>query len=379
MAGRSAWQRVDRASSRVSTDTLRQMQELPWFASLSADERSWVGMVVQAGLQAFTDWLRDPERPPRPDTSIFSAAPRELTRVVSLKQTVQLVRMTVDVLEAAVPELALPGQEQVLREAVLRYSREVAFAAAEVYAVTAEVRGAWDARLEAGVVDALVRGQVNDLTTSRATALGWGRPTWVVALAAALPAGDAAPAEDLHHLARRTGLSLLVGEAQGGLLAVVGGDGGTDAALRVMVDALPAGPVVMGPAVADLAGAADTVAEAMAAAAAVSAWPEAPRPVTSTALLPERVVLGDALARARVLGEVYSPLAAAGGDLLATAQAYLAGSSSVEGAGRALFVHPNTVRYRLKKLSALLQLDLSSPRDVDLLRSALVLGRASPL
>ena len=37
-------------------------------------------------------------------------------------------------------------------------SREVAFATAHAYASYAESRGAWDARLEALVVDALVRG-----------------------------------------------------------------------------------------------------------------------------------------------------------------------------------------------------------------------------
>ena len=48
---------------------------------------------------------------------------------------------------------------RVLRDAVLRYSREIAFAAARVYAGVAEIRGAWDARLEALVVDVLVRGR----------------------------------------------------------------------------------------------------------------------------------------------------------------------------------------------------------------------------
>ena len=61
-----------------------------------------------------------------------------------------------------------------MREAVLRYSREIAFAAAEVYAQAAEARGAWDARLEALVVDALLRGEADDSLRSRAAALGWG-------------------------------------------------------------------------------------------------------------------------------------------------------------------------------------------------------------
>jgi hypothetical protein len=45
---------------------------------------------------------------------------------------------------------------------VLRYSREVAFAAADIYAAAAEKRGAWDARTEASVVDVLLRGDVGE-------------------------------------------------------------------------------------------------------------------------------------------------------------------------------------------------------------------------
>ena len=80
------------------------------------------------------------------------------------------------------PASAPPGGEQRIREAVLRYSREVAFAAARVYARAAESRGAWDARLEALVVDALLRGEADDVLRSRAAALGWGglRPVTVV-------------------------------------------------------------------------------------------------------------------------------------------------------------------------------------------------------
>ena len=63
--------------------------------------------------------------------------------------------------EAQVDELAAPGGEAELREAVLRYTREIAFGTAQVYARTAEARGAWDARLEALVVESLVRGEVD--------------------------------------------------------------------------------------------------------------------------------------------------------------------------------------------------------------------------
>ena len=71
---------------------------------------------------------------------MFGTAPRELTRSVTLQQTVELVRVVIAVVEEQI-ELIAPGHEQELREAVRRYSREIAFAAAQVYAEAAEARG----------------------------------------------------------------------------------------------------------------------------------------------------------------------------------------------------------------------------------------------
>ena len=371
----ATWQRVQRASSSLSTSAVQAMEQLPWFAALPAEERSYVGLVLHTGLDAFALWLREPAQPPPVGPEVFAAAPRELTRVVTLKQTVQLIRVAVEVVEHAVPSLAAPGDEPALLEAVLRYSREIAFAAADVYAAAAEARGAWDARVEAGVVDALVRGHAGELTLSRAGALGWNRVDWVVALAA--PTTDRLDAGALRTAARYRGLSLLTGEAAPALVLVLGGTDDTAEAVAHLVAALPPGPVVVGPVVAELAAAATSVQEALAGLAAVAAWPDAPRPVEARELLAERAVLGEPAARRRLLEEVYRPLAAAGGDLLATAAAYLEGGSSVEGTGRALFLHPNTVRYRLKKLTDVVGYDLTSPREALVVRLALLLGRTS--
>jgi hypothetical protein len=371
---------VSRAQSRLSTEAVQQMDALPWFTSLPPAQRADVGLVVQAGIGAFTSWLRDASTAPAPAPDVFGAAPRELTRAVSLKQTVQLIRTVVDVLEAQVPRLAEPGHEQDLRESVLRYSREIAFAAAEVYASAAEARGAWDARIEASVVEALVRGQVGDLTLSRAGSLGWGRTTWVTALASRVPSGPVEPRlEDLRGQARHSDLHALTGEAGGGLVVVVGGHGKPAAAISQLAAALPEGPVVVGPLVEDLSAAAVSVKEALAGLAAVQAWPGAPRPVPAAALLAERAVLGDASARERLLEEVHGPLAAAGGDLLATAGAFLDTGSSLEGTARLLYVHANTVRYRLRKILELVGLDLADPRDAQVVRVAFVIGRTQDL
>ena len=374
------WKRVDRATARLTTQAVQRMAELPWFEAMPPQQRADVGLVVQSGLHAFIAWLREARATPVPAPEVFAVAPRELARSVTLKQTVQLIRVVVGVLEEQVPALAVAGERSALAEQVLRYSREIAFAAAEVYAAAAEARGAWDARVEAGVVEAFVRGQVTELTLSRAASLGWLPGDWCTALAAAAPTrvGDAG-LDSLRAGARHRGWSVLTGEAGGGLLVLVGGSGAPGDVVAEVAELLPAGPVVVGPLVADLGSAAPCVAEALAGLAASPAWPEAPRPVGAGALLAERAVLGDETARARLLQDVHRPLAAAGGDLLRTAAAFLDGGGSVEGTGRALFLHPNTVRYRLRKVVDTIGYDVTHPRDAQVVRLALVLGRARSL
>ena len=193
------------------------------------------------------------ERPPtvrRP----LRAAPRELVRAVSLQQVVELVRIAVEVVEDAVPVLAGEAEEQEVRELVLRYSREIAFAAAGVYANAAEERGAWDARLEALVVDAVVRGDADDALLSRASALGWGSPTRVTVVVG-LPPDDEPEAivDDAHKVAAAAGLDVLAGVSSDRLVVLVGlTGGGPAAAARALLPAFGDGPVVVGHAASDL-------------------------------------------------------------------------------------------------------------------------------
>ena len=352
------------------------MASLPWFVALPPEERSFVGLVVRAGLDEFAGWLKDTSRPPKADPAIFAVAPRALARAVSLQQTVALIRVSVEVLESAIPSIAAsPAEADTLEHAVLRYSREVAFAAAEVYAAAAEERGAWDARTEASVVDALLRGDVGEAVLTRAGGLGWTRPEWVTVLAGALPPADGTAVADLRAAARRTGLCLLVGEYGERLLVVLGGTGTPTLAVEQAVQAFPPGPVVLGPVVTALDEVVGPMGEALSGLDAVAGWPAAPRPVRAEELLAERVVLGDATARSRLRTEVYVPLAAGGADLLATAAAYLDRGGAVEATARDLFLHPNTVRYRLRRVADVTGRDLTKERPAQEVRLALVLGR----
>ena len=370
-------QRFRRASARLTSDAVRRMGRLPWFSELPPEERSFVGLVVQAGLDEFAAWLKDTSRHPHADPAIFAAAPRALARAVTLQQTVQLIRVVVDVLEAAIETIATTAEEaDALEHAVLRYSREVAFAAAEVYAAAAEERGAWDARTEASVVDSLLRGDVGEDVLTRAGALGWSRPEWVTVVVGSLPDVDDAAVADLRTAARRTEVSLLVGEYGGRLIVVVGGSGPSALAVDRVVAACPPGPVVHGPTVAELSEVVAPISESLLAHRAALTWPDAPRPVLAQALLSERLVLGDDAAREHLLRDVFGPLEAAGGDLMLTAGAYLEEGGAVEATARRLFLHPNTVRYRLRRIAEVTGRDLTRERDAQQTRLALVLGRA---
>ena len=84
---------------------------------------------------------------------------------------------------------------------------------------------------------------------------------------------------------------------------------------------------------------------------------------------------GDQRAAARLRAAVYAPLAAAPSPLLATMEAYLATGGALEPTARNLFVHPNTVRYRLHRIADLTGRDPWDPRDLLVLQTAVILGR----
>jgi DNA-binding PucR family transcriptional regulator len=382
--------RIERASGTLGTAAITAMDKrLPWFRNMSAENRSWLGLVAQAGVAAFVDWIRHPERTRPAVTEVFGTAPRELARAVSLQHAVEMVRVIIDAVEAQVEELAAPGNEAELREAVLTYAREIAFSAAQVYARTAEARGAWDARLEALVVDSLVRGDTEDSLHSWASALNWSSSPVTVVVGTLGDEGDdenkghtpssvlgsEALIEDVRTQARRARLDLLAGVQGNRLILVVGGVDDPIAAAERFAGRFGPGPVIAGPLVRDLRTASVSVRAALAALRAAPAWPDAPRPAGADDLLPERAMDGDPDARAALISDVYEPLLGGGHALLDTLTTYLEQGSSLEATARLLFVHPNTVRYRLRRVAELTDYTPSAGRDGFTLWVAVALGR----
>ncbi len=370
--------RVELAAGDLGAAAVQQMEaDHEWYRNLSAENRSWVGLVAQAGIRSFIDWFTGGQSPLHVTADVFGTAPRELTRSISLAQTLDLIRTVVDVAEREVTELAASGDTSAAREGVLRYSREIAFAAAEVYAHAAEARGAWDARLESLVVDAVVRGEADESIQSRAAALGWGTTSQVAVVVGSTPPGSPAlVVEAVHRAGRRIGAEILVAIHGRRLVCIAGPAGDELAVAEALAPVLADGPIVAGPIVPHLFAAGRSARAAMSGHSAAAAWPDAPRPVRADDLLAERAMVGDQPARNTLLSRIYAPLRdSPGGALLATTAAYLDRGLGVEGTARALFVHANTVRYRLTSIAKLTGYDLADPHDAQTVRIALALGR----
>lgn len=158
------------------------------------------------------------------------------------------------------------------------------------------------------------------------------------------------------------------------LVVVLGGESATEPN-AALADLFGAGSVVRGPTGIGLVGASRSAAEALSAYRVLAAWPAAPLVVDAAELLPERVLAGDQDAAATLRDEIYTPLAAANSPLLQTLDAYLAHGGALEPAARSLFIHPNTMRYRLHRVTDITGQDPWVPRDMLALNLAVILGR----
>lgn len=368
-------QRLERASGTLATSVTAHLDNrLEWFRELPADERSWVGLIAQAGIAGVIAWYRDADAARASALDVFSSAPRELAGAITLEQTVEMVRCTVDLLEQALPEVAGPEAAAGVRDAVLSYSREIAFAAAEVYARAAEARGAWDARLEALVMEGLLREDADTDVLARAGALGWPMGAGGTVLVGAPPDADSAGGlQVMRRAAEHHGITLLTALHGDALVVLAAHSPEDDRTARLLSPHFGSGAVVIGPAAPDAASIPASCGAAMSAYAVAGGWPEAPRPVAADDLLPERALAGEPRARAQLVAELDGVLADA--DLRQTLEMHLEQRTSLEGTARALFVHPNTVRYRLRRIESLTGRSPADPRDALALRLGLILAR----
>jgi sugar diacid utilization regulator len=299
---------------------------------------------------------------------------------VSLQQTLQLIKVTVEVVEKEL----LKGPPE-LRESILHYSREIAFAAADVYARAAESRGLWDARLEALAVDSILSGEYDQELPSRIAALGWLGHGEVVVVVGTSP--RMVDVDIIRRTARHRDADVLVGVQGNRLVVVIGRRVDEEHApespapfldiVSDMQESFGSGALVVGPSVSSVVDAAKSAKAALAGFSVAKSRRELPRPLSAGDVLPERALAGDPLARRALVTEIYEPLRDHQLDLLGTLWTYLETGHSLETTARELYVHPNTVRYRLKKVSQVVAWDPSNPRDALTLHLAIILGSMS--
>src|SRR6476661_1902492 len=282
--------RLKQYSGRLATQAVHALEErLPFFAELEASQRASVQLVVQTAVVNFVEWMRNPQSNVSYTAQAFEVVPQDLRRRIALRQSVEMVRTTMEYFEEVVPQLARSEEQLTAMTAgILRYSRDLAFAAAEAYADQAEARGAWDTRMEANIVDAVVRGDTGPELQSQAAALNWDA-TAPATVIVGFPRPDRIDlaSDDVHDVVNRHGRAALSDVHGTWLVAIVSGTlSPTDRSLADLMAVFAEGPVVIGPTAATLATAHRSAMEAIAGMDAVAGWAGAPRPVAARELLP---------------------------------------------------------------------------------------------
>ena len=208
----SVLRRLSQYSGRLATQAVHVLEErLPFFADLEASQRASVQLVVQTAVVNFAEWMRNPNGDVSYTAQAFEVVPQDLRRRIALRQSVELVRVTMEFFEEVVPLLARSEKQlTALTAGILRYSRDLAFAAATAYADQAEARGAWDTRMEANIVDAVVRGDTGPELQSQAAALNWDA-TAPATVIVGIPQPDRIDlaSDDVHDVVNRHGRAAL--------------------------------------------------------------------------------------------------------------------------------------------------------------------------
>ena len=377
----------------------RLNDDLEWYQRLPDTDKELLNLIVQTAVVDFISWfseyrqalndaktdagtlLHDPRVSPSTD-HLFFIAPFEFTQSISLRQTLDTVRLVVDALEENIDAFADPDEREDALVAMLYYSREVAFSVASIYAQAAEARGAWDARLEALIIEDLIDGTDDPNLTTRLRAANWTMNAPMFAIVGGIDTTEnitSVIAQDhIRSAVRANGGRCLMSMRDEALVVLVALDDGDGHGIADMVIALNPlfsdATLCVGPVCTGVDGAASTLHAALNARRTACALPEVPRPLSASDVLPERALAGDADARAELYDDVYATLRDADETLFSTVRDYLLGGCALETTARRLNVHPNTVRYRLNKAVDATGWNPMDPRDAYVLLTAIKIG-----
>lgn len=146
------------------------------------------------------------------------------------------------------------------------------------------------------------------------------------------------------------------------------------AVLGAFADSLP---LCLGPARSGVRGASASMRASLMALTVAPAVKSLQRPMRADDVLPERALMGDDDAKDELYADVYSTLRNsenADDPTLITVFTFLQTGGSLDATARELSVHPNTVRYRLKRAAETTGWDATDPREAYVLQTAIALG-----
>lgn len=356
----------------VASIEKRLIEQLPWFVEMPKTRQKSVMSVVANGLSYFKQLLENKADSSLLASQAFESAPRELLRSISLQETLQVSRVIAHSLEEE-----LGAQYQQLIDG---FAKETGFAAADIYARASRSRSIWDDRLEALIIDAVIDGESDAEVASRASALGW-RGHGAIAVMVALVEGEI-DFDQYRKLARLKQADTLIGRQGNHLILIAGfrdpematGENLFDLAGDFATVAKP-GPVVMGPRVESINLARRSSRAAFGAMKVIRNQKPRRKAVRSREFLAERAVIGEVEAQRALIREVYQKLQSDNPQLLETLEVFFESNGSLEKTANELFIHQNTVRYRLSGVEKELGLDPLSSKGQFTLRIALALGR----
>lgn len=237
-------------------------------------------------------------------------------------------------------------------------------------------------RLHSIVFECLADGIADDRVVSLMHVMGWHDEDACMAVAGhSHDDHDDVWEDGLLEFMRPHGVGLVLSGTRSGWTIIVAAareaqtvEDGIEAAAALFDEG---SPVCLGDMGRSAQGASSSIRGVLSALRTIPAVPDLPRVMRSSDVLPERALLGDADARRQLYDAVYSALCE-GGPLnpnLPTVDAFLRLGGSLDATARQLKVHPNTVRYRLKRIAETTGWDATDPREAYVLRTALAIGR----
>lgn len=368
---------IEAAQPQLLQAAMDRMKQEDWFSSLSPTAHVWVEQVLLEGITRFLRWLRNPDEPLEIANTGLGAVPTAAAHAVSLQQTSDLIRISVEALEPVALTKAAPGDEEWLLYRMSYFGREIAFSAAVVYARVAEQQGARLARASTDLIDALLSNRSSATVEQHALRIGLNLSQPVRA-AALLPEPETMQATlgEVEQAARRLDRNVVTSVHSGAIVALwVAHPREGNLTITKHIFGANSDAVTAGPAVA-IGVAGPTVREALASARARSARPSYSGVMDANELLAERAILGERAAADALVQRCYLDLMESGSGLVETVDAMADHSGVLEQAARSIPVHVNTLRYRLDRIAEITGFDPRTSRGAFAIFVGVSLGRA---